>query len=175
MIHIDLTLIVEVVLFLLFLWVLNRVFYQPISAIFQQRSARVEAGLRAAEESQRRAEETQREVQRQLDQARQEAQGLMAAAHKEADAERRTLMEQAKGEADTLLRSARQDIQRERDAAVEQVRRETGAIAILVASKAVGASMDTAANRDLAERAIAEAGGSTLTAGIRGTETGGNN
>lgn len=159
MIHIDLTLIVEVVLFLLFLWVLNMVFYQPLVRIFQQRAERVEAGLRAAEESQRRAEETQREVQRQLDQARQEAQGLMAAAHKEADAERRTLMEQAKGEADTLLQSAREDIQRERDAAVDQVRRETGAIAILVASKAVGTSLDTAANRALAERTIAETGG----------------
>lgn len=159
MIHIDLTLPVEVILFLLFLWILNRIFYQPLSALLRQRAERIEAGLRAAEESQRRAEETRQEVQRRLDQARAEAQGLIAAAHKEMEARRREMVEAAKTEANALLDQARAEIQSERDAAVGQLRQETAALAILVASKAVGRPLDTAANRAVAERSVAAESG----------------
>src|SRR5690348_727454 len=102
-IHLDTTLIIQVILFAIFLALLNRVFYRPFSAIIQQRNARVEAGLQADEESQRRAEETRQEIQRQLEQARAEAQGLFAAVSKDVAAQRQTLMAQAKDEADAQV------------------------------------------------------------------------
>ncbi len=155
-IHLDATLIIEVILFGIFLALLNRVFYRPISALIQQRAARVEAGQRADEESQRRTEETRQEIQRQLDQARAEAQGLIAAVTKDVAAQRQAMMAQAKDEADAQAQEA---IRGERQAAIEQLRRETGQIAILAASKVVGVSLDTAANRELADRAAADADG----------------
>ena len=166
-IHLDATLPIEVALFLLFLWVLNRLFYQPVSAIARERVERIEAGLRAAEESQRRAEETQREVQRRLDEARAEARTIIASAGKDAEAERQSLMAQAREQAEALLQQARVEIQRERQAAVDRLRREVGALAVLAASRVVGNSLDTAANRaradkvitDLADEAVAEVGG----------------
>jgi F-type H+-transporting ATPase subunit b len=166
-IHLDATLPIEVATFLLFFWLLKRLFYQPVAEIARQRTERIEAGLRAAEESQRRAEETQRAVQRQLDEARAEARTIIAAAGKDAEAERQALMAQAREEAEALLQQARIEIQRERQDAVDRLRREAGSLAVLAASRVVGGSLDTVANRaladrviaDLAEEAVAEVGG----------------
>lgn len=158
-IHLDTTLIIQVILFAIFLALLNRVFYRPFAAIIQQRNARVEAGLQADEESQRRAEETRKEIERQLEQARAEAQGLFAAVSKDVAAQRQTLMAQAKDEADAQVRQAQETIRRERQAAIDDLRHEAGQIAILAASKVVGTSLDTPANRDLADRTINEVSG----------------
>ena len=157
-IHIDVTAIVEVVSFGVFLWLLNLVLYQPMSALFRQRNAQVEAGLLAAEKSRQHAEETQREVQRRLDAARAEAQSIIAAAAKEAAAQRQALMAQARGQAETLTQQAQAEIQRERQAAVEALRREVVPLAVLVAGRVVGASLDDPANRAVAERAVADVG-----------------
>ena len=157
MLYFDGTLIVQVILFLLFFAILNRIFYQPMSAIYRRRAERVEAGQRAAEEAQRAAEEAQRQTRRRLDEARAEAQRVIAAANGEAASARRGLLDAARQEADALVRRAQEDIQRERQTAVETLRREAGSIAVLVASKAVGRSLDTRANQELAARAIADA------------------
>ncbi|MCA1599114.1 MAG: F0F1 ATP synthase subunit B [Chloroflexi bacterium] len=158
-IYLDLTIIVQVILFLLFLALLNVVFYQPLAKIFRERDARVEAGQRAAEESRRLSEETQREVRSQLDAARVEAQGVIGAATKDAAAQRQALMEQAQAQANTLIEQARQEIRSERDAVLDQLRRETSALAILVASRVAGRSLDNAANREVAESAVAAGSG----------------
>lgn len=159
MLHFDLTLIVQVILFLAFLAILNRVFYRPIAALTLQRAERIEAGQRAAEESRRRAEETQREVQRQLDAARAEAQRMIAAVNKDVAAQRQTLMDQAKEQADAMVGQARDEIRSERQAAIEDLRREAIPLAMLVASKVVGRKFDNAADRDIAGKAVAAASG----------------
>lgn len=157
-IHIDATAIVEVVSFLVFLWLLNVILYQPLLAVFRQRSGRVEAGLRAAEESNRRAEETRREVERRLNQARVEAQGAIAAATKEAGAQRQTLLAQARAQGEALTQQAQEEIRRERAAAVETLQREIVPLAVLAASRVAGRSLDNESARATAERAVAEAG-----------------
>jgi F-type H+-transporting ATPase subunit b len=164
-IHIDFTLIVQVVNFLVFFALLRIILYRPLMAVFQERAKRIEQGLRAAEEAQRRAEETQREVQRRLEQARLEAQSMIAAAAKEVAAQRQILMAQARTEADALLAEAQAAIQRERQAAVEALRREVVPLAILAASRVAGRPLDTPAARELAARAVAEADGVVAEAG----------
>jgi F-type H+-transporting ATPase subunit b len=156
--HLDLTLIIQVILFVAFLAVLNRLFYKPMATVLQTRAGRVEAGLRAAEESQRQTEEAQREVQRQLEEARAQARGIIAAAGKAAEEQRQALLAQARTEADALIAHARTEIQRERQAAVADLQRQVSQIAILAASKVVGKPLDSAAHRALAERTVDEVG-----------------
>jgi F-type H+-transporting ATPase subunit b len=157
-IHIDLTAVTEVVSFLVFLWLLNLILYQPLMAIFRQRSERVDAGLRAAEESNRRADETRQEVERRLNAARVEAQSIIAAATRDAATQRQSLLEQARAQGESLVQQAQEEIRQERAVAVEALRREAVPLAILAASRVVGSSLDSEANRAVADRAIAEAG-----------------
>jgi F-type H+-transporting ATPase subunit b len=156
MININLTLIVQIVMFLLLLWVLNRLLYKPLGTMFTERTRRIEQGLAAAEQSRLQAEETQRQIQKQLDQARVDAQEILRQANRAADTMRESLTQEARAEAETIVRRAQAEIQRERQAAIADLRRQAGDLAILAASRVVGQSLDTDTNRRLVETAIGE-------------------
>lgn len=128
----------------------------PIGAVLRQRTERIETSLRVAEASQKRAVEMQQESQRQLDQARVEGQAIAVMAEKAAVSQRQALVEQAEHDAAALAQRARTTIQRERRAAVDELRREASRLAVLAAGKVVVNALDGAANRTLADRAIAD-------------------
>jgi F-type H+-transporting ATPase subunit b len=156
--HIDWTLITQIITFLVFLWLLSRLFGQRVSAMLRQRADRIEAGLRAAEENQRRAEQMHHETQRQLDEARAERQSIVAAAHKAAEAQRQALIAQARGEADALVQRTQAAIQRERQAAVDELRREAGRLAVVAARRLISDALDARTSRELADKAIVDIG-----------------
>src|SRR5918911_531193 len=130
--HIDWTLITQIVAFLAFLWFLNRVFGKSVAAMLRQRADRIEAGLRAAEENQRRAEQMHHETQRQA------------------------LIAQARDEADALVQRTQAAIQRERQAAVDELRREAGRLAVVAARRLIGDALDARTSRELADKAIGD-------------------
>jgi F-type H+-transporting ATPase subunit b len=156
--QIDWTLITQIITFLVFLWLLSRLFGQRVSALLRQRADRIEAGLRAAEENQRRAEQMHHETQRQLDEARAERQSIVAAAHKAAEAQRQALIAQARGEADALVQRTQAAIQRERQAAVDELRREAGRLAVVAARRLISDALDARTSRELADKAIVDIG-----------------
>jgi F-type H+-transporting ATPase subunit b len=156
--QIDWTLITQIIAFLAFLWFLNRVFGKSIAAMLRQRADRIEAGLRAAEENQRRAEQMHHETQRQLEEARAERQSIVAAAHKAAEAQREALIAQARDEADALVQRTQAAIQRERQAAVDELRREAGRLAVVAARRLIGDTLDARTSRELADKAIVDIG-----------------
>ena len=157
--QIDWTLITQIITFLVFLWLLSRLFGQRVSAMLRQRADRIEAGLRAAEENQRRAEQMHHETQRQLDEARAERQSIVAAAHKAAEAQRQALIAQARDEADALVQRTQAAIQRERQAAVDELRREAGRLAVVTARRLISDALDARTSRELADKAIVDIGG----------------
>jgi F-type H+-transporting ATPase subunit b len=156
--HIDWTLITQIITFLVFLWLLGRLFGKRGSAMLRQRADRIEAGLRAAEENQRRAEQMHQETQRQLDEARAERQSIVAAAHKAAEAQRQALLAQARGEADALVQRTQAAIQRERQAAVDELRREASRLAVVAARRLIRDALDARTSRELADKAIVDIG-----------------
>jgi F-type H+-transporting ATPase subunit b len=155
---IDLALILEIATFVVCLWLLYRWSATPITRALRQRAERIAEGQRAAEESLRRAEDTQRVVQQQLSMARAEAQDIIASATKAAEAQRQALIAQARGEAEALVQRTQAESQRERQAAVDELRREAGRLAVFVASRLIGHSLDVEARRELVDNAIADIG-----------------
>lgn len=153
---VDITLIVEIAVFFLFLGYLYRAFSKPLSKALNQRSARIEAAQRDAEENQRRAAEAQVVLQKHLDEARAEAENIIASAGKAAAAQRQALVEQAEGEAAALVQRARAAIERERQVAMDELRREAGRLAVFAASRVIDNALDAETGRDLADRAIAD-------------------
>lgn len=155
----DGVLITQIITFVAFMWILYRLGARPIAGVLRQRSDRIETSLRSAAESERRSGEIQQETQRQLEQARAEAQNILNSAKKAAEVQRQALLEQAQSDAASLVQRARDGIQRERQAAIDELRREAGRLAVIAATKVVGSSLDAEANRALADRGIVEVGG----------------
>ncbi len=156
---VDPTLIVQIITFIGFLWLLYRLFGQTIATVLRKRADAITNGLRAAEENQQREQELQREAQQQLDQARAEAQSIVASAKRAAESQRQALIAQADNDARALVQRARTEIERERQAALDELRREAARLAILAAGRVISASLDERKSRDLADRAIADVGG----------------
>ncbi len=154
------TLIVQLITLIAFLVVLYWLAARPVGKILNQRTDRIETGLRQASESQRRAQEIQQETQRQLDEAKVESQGIIAQANRAAELQRQTLLEQAQRDADALLARARDAIGRERQAAVDELRREAGRAAVYAATRVVEDSLKSNpdAGRQLADETITDVG-----------------
>ncbi len=145
--------------FIVFLYIIGRLFAGSVGRLLSQRSQRIETSLREADENLRRAEESQRESQRQLDQAHAEAQTILASAQKAATAQRESLVAQAEDDARALVARMHAEVQRERQAAVDELRREAGRLAVLAAGRVVSNALDETSNRSLADQAINDVGG----------------
>ncbi len=154
-----LTSIIQIITFLVFLYILYRLSWRAVRDILRQRGQRIETALQTSEENQRRAQELQQETARQLEQARAETRGILDSAGRAADAQRQALVEQARRDAENLVRRAHDAIERERQGAVDELRREASHLAIVGATDVVRRALDANDNRELADQTIAEVGG----------------
>lgn len=156
MINFNVTLIVQLIMFGVLLYLLNRWLFGPVGKLAAERSRRIEQGLAAAEQSRVQAEEAQRQTLQQLNQARSEAQEILRQATRAADTMREQMVQAAREEAENIVRRTHAEIDRERLAAISDLRRQAGELAILAATRVVGQSLDTETNRRLVESAIGE-------------------
>ena len=148
------SLIVYMVNFLILLAILRLVAYKPILRLLDQRSTRIRESLEAAERVRRESEESQAEMQRQLELAHQEGQQLLAQAREMAERYRQGETEKARQEAEAFIQRAHGEIQRERDTAIEEVRRHFADLAITAAERVITRSLDKETHKDLIEEVL---------------------
>ena len=132
----------QIVNFAVLAFLLNRFGYKPILNALDRRRERIEKGLedaRMAEEARANAES---ERQRILDQARTEAQGIVAEANQRGESQAGKIVEEAQGQAQTILEEARTQAQVERDRMLGEMRGQISALAIAAANHLIGATLD---------------------------------
>lgn len=152
----NLTGVLAFIIFLVTIYLLWRLALGPITRILQQRDDKVQAGLRAAEEAERRLAEVQSEVQRLLDEARTQAREVMTRAHQEATADSDAVRNRARQEAEGIATRARADIEVERDRAIQELRAQVSALVVEAAGRIIGATVDESTHRRLIEESLAE-------------------
>lgn len=115
------TLIVEIVVFLVTIWLLKRWLWGPLMGVMDARKKRIADGIAAAEEGQRdlaeaeqRAEKAVEEARSRageiLDNANRRAREVVDAAHAEAEAEREREVQRAREEINQAARQARESL-----------------------------------------------------------------
>ncbi|MBR9988702.1 MAG: F0F1 ATP synthase subunit B [Gemmatimonadetes bacterium] len=137
------------VIFIVLSVVLAKFAFPPILGYAAAREQRIQDAL---DEARRQREETEKllEQQRQeLQNARLEAQSLIAEGKHAAERVRTDMLTRAKAEQEELVTRARQDIERDRQKAIESLRREAVDIALAAAGKLVGKRMDAPEDRRL--------------------------
>lgn len=150
-------LIAQLINFGLLLLVFSVLLYKPLFKVLDERKQRIEEGLEASEESKRRLTETEQDVAKELDKARQEGQTLIGQAQQMAVRVQDEGREAARVEAEQLLERARNEIQLERDAAIADLRREFAGLTITAAERVIKQSLDGEQHRQLIEEVLAEA------------------
>jgi len=150
------SLIVYLVNFVILLGILYVVGYKPILRMLDQRSEGIRESVEAVERVRQEAAAQQAELEKRMDEGRQEGQAVLAQAREMANRYREDEREKARQEAEAFVGRARDDIQRERDEAIDQVRRHFAELAILAAEQVIERSLDESAHRDIIEKVLEE-------------------
>ena len=146
-------LIFGIVAFVILYVVVARKVVPRLEELFSERAAAIEGGMEKAEQAQAEAAAALEEYRSRLAEARQEASRIRAEAQAQGAAIIAELREQAQTEAARITAGAHQQIEAERQQAVVQLRAEVGRLAIDLASRIVGESLeDEARQRRVVER-----------------------
>lgn len=122
------------------------------------RSNRIRQDLDEADKVKAEAEKVLSDYQRQMGDARNEANRIIEEARQTADQLRRDLMQRAESEVAELRQRARDDISAAQERAVADLRSRVGEMAIELAEKVVEANLDRTTNMALIDRYIESVG-----------------
>jgi len=150
------TLIAYLVNFVVLLGVLYFFAYKPLLRAVDQRAERIREGLAAADEARQEAASSQAAIEEQLNESRRDGQRLLDQAREAAERYREEEMGRARQEAENFVERARSDIQRERDAAIQDVRSNFGDLAINAAERVIRTSLDRQAHDALIAQVLEE-------------------
>lgn len=150
------TLIAQIINFLLLLLLLAKVAWKPLIQIIDERKAKIAADIDSAEQNRVAAAELKAEYQKNLAEARTEAQAIVEKAIKLADQTKDEILTAARTEHERLLKNAQEQIARERQQALNEIRNEVVAISIAAAGKIISQNMNSDVNAKLVDDFIAK-------------------
>ena len=146
----------QLVTFVVVFGALYLLLYRPMTRMLDARANRIRESLEAADRARQEAASSAEQVERELGDARNQGQALIAEARTAASQFRQQEDARTRAEMEAMLERARAEIERERDAAVEQVRRQFAELAITAAERVVERSLDKDAHAQLIDKVLEE-------------------
>jgi len=127
----------------------------PVTRALEERDAKAENAIAAAEKASREAQAAQAKLEVTLGEARAEAAKLLAEARARAEARGHEILEGAKGEAAQMLEAARKAIHTEQDKAIAAIRNEVVDLTLHAASKVLERRVESEDDRRLVTQLVA--------------------
>lgn len=140
--NITVTLIGQMVAFVLLIWFINKVLWGPLSKMMADRQKRIADGLAAADKGKHEMELAEKRAKDVLKDAKAQAAEILAQAHKRASEMEEEAKEKARGEAERILTAAQAEIDREVNQAKEQLRGHVASIALTGVEKILKKEID---------------------------------
>ena len=131
---------------------------KPIKQVIADRKAKADSEIADAQKLRTEAEAMKAEYEQNLQNARTEANQIVATAQKTATARSEEIVGEARAQAAALKQKAEADIAQERKKAVNEVKDEIGGIAMEIASKVVEREISEKDHKDLIDKFIKNVG-----------------
>ncbi len=144
--------------FLLFLVIVYLVGFKRISGVLEERRARIEQGLRDADQARVDREQAASERLKVLAEARSEAEEILGRSQRVADETRERDITELRAQLEQMRERAAADIASEKDRALAEVREQVADLALLAAARVVGETMNTDRERRLVQEFLAQVG-----------------
>ena len=138
--------------------IFKKLLLNPVKKVIAERKAKADSQIADAEKLRTEAEAMKAEYEQNLQNARTEANQIVAAAQKTAAARSEELLGEARAQAAALKQKAEADIEQERKKAVNEVKDEIGGMAMEIASKVVEREIKEADHQDLIDEFIKNVG-----------------
>jgi F-type H+-transporting ATPase subunit b len=154
---------IQLIAFLVFIYLLWRYAFGPITRMLDQRAERVREGVEAAQRMQQEMQATAARNEEVLAEARRQSQDILKQARDQGDAVLARATEEAGKKGDEFLARAQATLRAETEQARQQLRQELADLAVSAASRIVKKELDPATQTRLIEETLAEAGGTRST------------
>jgi F-type H+-transporting ATPase subunit b len=135
---------------------LRKIAWPMLQAKMEEREVRIAEGLKKAEEAEKRARELMTKQEQILDEARQEAQKLLADSRAAGDNAKNDLLAAAQKEIEAQRERTKKEIGLERAKAVEELKRATVELTLEAAARILKREMRDEDHRRLAREVIDE-------------------
>ena len=148
------TLVNTVALFL----VLKKFLWGPVMNMIQGRQREIDDMYETADNARQQAQLLQSQYEQKLAQAQQTGERIVKEAMERGQARQEDILRQAGAEADAIRQKAAADIAREKKKAIDDAKNEIAQLAMDIAGKVVGHSLDSADQAVLVDQFISELG-----------------
>ena len=150
------TLLAQIVNFAVLFGLLYLLAYKPVMRMLDERASKVKESMEQTEYIKEQAAHAEEEAERRIEAASKEGQEVVARSIRSGEEVRQQAQQEARQDAEVLIARARTEIQRERDDAVDELRREFADLTILAAGKVIDRSLDKEAHRQLIDKTLEE-------------------
>ncbi len=149
--NINLTLIGQLLSFMVFVWFTMKYVWTPIMGALETRKKEIAAGLAAAERGQHEQELAKERAKGVLHEAKSQAAEIVSQAQKRASEIVDEAKTNARGEGERILVAAQAEIEQEANRAREHLREKVGELAIAGAEKILRKEINAETHKDIVE------------------------
>ena len=150
------SLLAQIINFIILLGLLYLVAYKPVMRMLDERSRKIKESVEQTESIKEQAAHAEEETRRRIEAASKEGQEVIARAARTSEEIRQKARQEARPEAEAVIAKARVEIQRERDGAIDELRKEFADLTILTAEKVIERSLDKDAHLQLIDKVLEE-------------------
>jgi F-type H+-transporting ATPase subunit b len=157
-INLNMTLLIQVVNFLILIALLHRFLYGPLTQFLAKRAEGIKHSLEEAKRAREAATKAQEEYEARIAATRRDAAAMREAAAREVEEERQRLLRASREEAARLVTEARGQIEQEVKRAKAELRAEVVGLSLGVAERLLSRSLTPDDQRRLADEVAREIG-----------------
>jgi F-type H+-transporting ATPase subunit b len=157
-INLNVTLLIQVVNFLILIALLSKFLFKPLTRFLAERAEGIEKSLIEARLAREAAAKAQEEYRDQILATQREAALLREQAQREVEAERQRLLKDSREEAQRLVAEGKAQIEAETRRAKASLRQEVIGLSLLVAERILGRAMTAGDQTRLAEQYLRDLG-----------------
>ncbi|MDD5651902.1 MAG: F0F1 ATP synthase subunit B [Candidatus Moranbacteria bacterium] len=147
-------LLAQVVNFFILFWILKKFAYKPVLNLLEERSKKIEKGLKDAEAARKKLEETEIESKKILSDARKHSREIIKEAEIRAETSKREIAEETKHKVDKMISDAKKKIEEEKDKMVVEVKNEVADLVSLATEKVLEKKADSEDDKKIIKKVI---------------------
>ena len=153
---INLTLLGQMITFLLFVWFTKAFVWPPIIKALKERQAKIADGLAAAERGHQELAQAKEDIARAFKESKEEGANILVGAKKQSDQIIELARQQAHEEAQRIIQQGYAEVEHMVAQAKETLRKQVAGIALIGAERVLGRSIDQHAHNDMLEKLAQE-------------------
>jgi F-type H+-transporting ATPase subunit b len=153
--HIDAKLIIaQLVNFAIVLFVLKKFAYGPMLKMMTERTAKIEKGLKDAQDAQVKLTEIAEREKEVLVEARKQAQEIVSKSEEVAEKNKQEIIAEAKAQAEKILADAQKALESEKNQMMQEVKGQLAELVVVATEKLIKEKVDSEKDKELIGKVI---------------------